>query len=382
MQLRFIASLIALSTLSAGFAEKPQIKTTLLWSSGENGYDTYRIPGIVVTANGVVLAYGVGRQKVKDGDWADMDIYLRRSTDGGNHWDKSQHMAGNTHGVTDNPVAIADRTPGVVHFLYQHDYATVFYRKSIDDGKTFSDPIDITSALTGLRSQFNWNVVALGPGHAIQLKSGRLLVPVWLADGKQEANGRRAHGPAGITTMYSDDEGKTWAHGDIIALNSPEMTNPNELQVIQLSDGRVMANIRTGDKALRRAVAYSPDGIGGWTRPVFDPHLYDPICDAGIVRYDSKRILFTNPDSSALPKKPTGQGLRQNLTVRMSEDDGKTWPVAKLLVPGGTGYSDIAVDQKTKAIFDIYEAHDDADPDAKSLSLYVARFNLAWLEKR
>jgi len=366
-------------SVSAVHGEKPQLNQVRLWYAGEDGYDTYRIPGIVVTAEGTVLAYAVARRNLADGDWSDTDIMLRRSTDGGKHWDKSHHIAGNSHGVTDNPVAIASHEKGVVHFLYQHDYANIYYMKSTDDGASFSAPEDITASLTDLRSQFNWNVVALGPGHAIELKSGRLLVPVWLAAGEVQANGRRQHGPSGITTIYSDDHGTTWKHGDIIAVNAPEMKNPNELQVIQLADGSVMANIRTGDTKLLRAVAQSPDGISHWTKPVFDSHLYDPVCAAGITRYDDRHILFTNPDSSTMPRKKNGEGLRQNLVVRMSEDEGKTWPLARLLVQGPTGYSDIAVD-RNKQIFDIYETLD--DPKGKALSLYVARFNLAWLMQK
>ncbi len=361
-------------------AQRAELNRTRLWYAGENGYDTYRIPGILTTPGGTVVAYGVGRRRLQDGDWSDSDIVLRRSLDGGAHWDKSRRIAGESSGVTDNPVAIASRAKGVVYLLYQHDYATVYVMKSTDDAATFSAPVDITSALTGLRMEFDWNVVALGPGHAIELKNGRLLVPVWLAAGKAQPDGRREHGPSGITSLYSDDGGKTWAHGSIIALNSPEMKNPNELQFVQLADGRVMANIRSGDRKLLRAVAFSPDGSSQWTKPEFDPHLYDPVCAAGITRYDTQSLLFTNPDSSTLARKPNGDGLRQNLTVRLSPDDGKTWPASRLLVMGNTGYSDIAVSPKTHDIVDIYEEPD--SPGTKALSLYVARFNLAWLEQK
>lgn len=92
---------------------------------------------------------------LKDGDWSDGDILLRRSLDGGHSWETSRRIAGNGHGVTDNPVAIAGDRKGVVHFLYQHDYARVFYMRSKDDGASFTKPVDITAALEGLRPQFN-----------------------------------------------------------------------------------------------------------------------------------------------------------------------------------------------------------------------------------
>src|SRR5579875_2337038 len=102
-----IALLICVLSFPSAYAEKPHLKETRLWYAGENGYDTYRIPGIVVTAKGTILAYGVARRRLQDGDWSDGDIVLRRSTDGGKHWDKSRRIAGNSQGVTDNPVAIA-----------------------------------------------------------------------------------------------------------------------------------------------------------------------------------------------------------------------------------------------------------------------------------
>lgn len=350
-------------------------RRTLLWKAGSQGYETYRIPGIVVTSRGTVLAYCVGRKVLRDGDWSDGDIFLRRSTDHGRSWTPSQHIAGNGHGVTDNPVAIASRQKSIVYFLYQHNYKRVFYMSSRDDGASFSVPVDITYALEGLRSQFAWTVVALGPGHAIELRSGRLLVPVWLAAGDSTGKGRRKHAPSGITTLYSDDHGKTWKHGEMIAVNTPEMVNPNEMQVIQLDDGRVMANIRAGDQARRRAVAISPDGISHWTTPHFDKQLYDPICAAGIVRYDRKHILFTNPDSESLDGGKSGpHGLRSNLTLKISSDEGKTWPVSRLLHAGSSGYSDIAVGPH-KSIYDIFEF---TNPPNKANNVSVLQFDLAW----
>jgi sialidase-1 len=368
----------------AGQKVSSQLQSTLLWPSGTEGYETFRIPGIVATPKGTILAYGVGRRFLKDGDWSDSDILLRRSLDQGKTWEVSHKIAGDGHGVTDNPVAIASRKKGRVHFLYQHNYERIFYMQSNDDGATFSPPVDITSALEALRSQFAWTVVALGPGHAIELRNGRLLVPVWMAEGVQTVNGRRRHAPSGITTLYSDNGGKSWQHGDIIAVNSQGMENPNEMQLIQLADGTVMANIRTGDQARLRAIAFSPDGIHNWTKPVFDSHLYDPICAAGIVRYsmappdDRNRILFVNPDSESLPEAHRGNsGPRQNLTLKMSEDEGRTWPIQRLLHAGTSGYSDIAV-APNKNIYVLYESN--LNPASKANSITVLRLNLNWLQ--
>lgn len=363
--------------------QQPKIASTLLWHAGDEGYDTYRIPGIVVSSRGTVLAYAVARRHLQDGDWSDSDIMLRRSVDGGKSWEPSKKIAGDSHGVTDNPVAIASRKKGVVYLLYQHNYARIFYMRSKNDGASFSKPVDITSVLDSLKSQFAWTVVALGPGHAIELRSGRLLVPVWLAEGVQTGNGRRRHAPSAITTLYSDNHGKTWKHGDLIARNSSELPNPNEFQLIQLADGSVMANIRNGDKRHRRAVATSPDGISHWTQPQLDEQLYDPICAASIARYSARpkdarnRILFSNPDSESLSDaERSSKGLRRNLTLKMSEDEGKTWPVSRVLQRGSAGYSDIAV-APDKTIYVIYEGIQ--GPTGKADSITVLHFGLPWL---
>ncbi|GGA65075.1 neuraminidase [Edaphobacter acidisoli] len=367
-------------------ASSPQWSQTLLWKAGTDGYETFRIPGVVATARGTILAYAVGRRFLKDGDWSDSDIFFRRSDDDGSTWSRAYRVAGNSHGVTDNPVAIADRRRGVIHLLYQHNYAQVFYMRSDDDGKSFTRPTDITSALVGIRAKFDWTVVALGPGHAIQLRNGRLLVPVWMAEGGSIGNGRRRHSPTAITTLYSDNDGRTWHHGEIIAVNSPDLPNPNEMQVVQLADGNIMANIRSGGKQMLRAVAISPDGISHWTAPHFDKHLYDPICAAAIVRYGKdptsgrNLMLFTNPDSQSLVGRSSrSHGLRRNLVLKMSENGGGTWPASRLLHEGSAGYSDIAV-APDKMIYVIYEGAFKSGDKANSVT--ILRFNLAWAQSQ
>ena len=106
-------------------------------------------------------------------------------------------------GVTyNNPVAIADRN-GAVHFLFCVEYMRAFYMRSDDDGKTFSKPVEITAAFAGFRRYWAWVVLATGPGHGIQLKNGRLLVPVWLSLG----SGGGAHGESVTSVIYSDNHG-------------------------------------------------------------------------------------------------------------------------------------------------------------------------------
>lgn len=355
-----------------------------LWTANVGGYATYRIPGIVATKRGVILAYTSARRG--SSDWADIDIVMRRSTDNGQTWGPSRRIAGDGNGTTDNPVAITDYRNGSVVFLYQHNYERCYMMRSFDDGRTFTKPVDITSVFENFRPQFDWRVIAPGVGHAIQLRSGRLLAPVWMALGARTSPTSRAHRPSAIATIYSDDDGKTWKAGDIIAMNSDELPNPSESMAVQLPDGRVYLSIRNESEKHRRAFASSPDGAHHWTKPEFADALYEPICAASIVRYarslsdHDPRILFSNPDSENLktqdPKR-TGR-LRQNLTLRLSSDGAKTWPVSRVIDAGVAGYSDIAVG-RDKSVYVLYEAGAIHNSETDNAREVLAHFTLNWL---
>ena len=378
-------------------AAEPSMTRVQLWQAGVGGYKLYRIPGIVVTKAGTVLAYTEAR-KFTGGDWDTIDVQLRRSTDGGKtfsppqniaHWDGPitrnpvaiERKQGKVDDVTyNNPVAIADRN-GDVHFLFCIDYMRVFYMKSTDDGKTFSKPVEITSAFDKFKPEYAWRVVATGPGHGIQLKNGLLLVPVWLSLG-QRGNG---HGPSVCSTIYSDDHGKTWHAGDIAVHDTADFPSPNETDAIQLADGRVMLNVRTAGKNLRTIVT-SKDGATHWSEPKLQQDLPDPICYAGLVRFSTKktggknRILFSNPDNLTRKDGKDQPGKdRRNLTIRMSYDEGATWPVKKVLEPGIAGYSDLAV-LPDGTILCMYETGSSAPPNGTATREEIlARFNLEWL---
>ena len=195
-----------------------------------------------------------------------------------------------------NPVAIADRS-GAVHFVFCLEYMRAFYMRSDDDGISWSKPTEITSAFAEFRPVYDWKVLATGPGHGIQLRNGRLLIPVWMSTG----TGGHAHRPSVTSTIYSDDGGKTWHAGDIAIPNTAEYIYPNETEAVQLADGRVMLNSRSESKRQRRLTTVSSDGATGWSLPKFDEALLEPICMASVVRYSTtaaggrNRILFSNP---------------------------------------------------------------------------------------
>lgn len=373
-----------------------------LFVGGVGGYASYRIPGLVVTANGVALAVCEARRD-GPGDWGTIDILLRRSTDGGRTWDAARRVAHDGPAIPRNPVAvelkqgrpddrtvnnpvlIAGRKPGSVVLLYCVEYARCFVRRSQDDGATFSPPEEITAAFEPLRSTYNWRVLATGPGHGVELRSGRLVVPVWLALGTA-GNG---HKPSLTATVYSDDGGITWKAGAVALPNTDEFRNPSETCVIELADGRVMLNARSLSLANRRLVTTGPDGASGWTQPRFDEALPEPICMASVVRYSTTatggrdRILFSNPDnltpSAGKTSGPGQPGARRNLSIKLSYDEGQTWPVNKVLEPGSSAYSDLAVAADGTVLCLFERTATDPATRLRTSVLSLARLSLEWL---
>jgi sialidase-1 len=401
------AGLAFLLVSSAVQAAEPRLEKADLFKAGEGGYKLYRIPGLIATARGTVLAYCEAR-KHTGLDWDDIEILLRRSTDGGKSWSEPRTLPRPEGSLErnpvalanaelarrapivkegeiafNNPVAIADRS-GAVHFLYCVDYYRCFYLRSDDDGATFSKPVEITSTFTQFRKDYDCKVFATGPAHGIQLKNGRLIVPVWLSTGK----GNNAHHPTVVATIYSDDKGQTWQRGDIVANETDPLTDPSESVVVELTDGRVMLNMRNDSKANRRAVAFSPDGATRWPRAVFDEQLKEPICMASLCRLSAKgeqdrdRLLFANPDNLLRNGKEGVPGTmrdRKNLTLKLSYDEGKTWPVARVLEAGTSAYSDLAVGPDG-TIYCLYErGSTDGKDHFATRALTLARFNLEWL---
>ena len=375
--------LFCVFAFSALNAAEPLLEKTAVFPPGLNGIARYRIPGIVVTTKGTVLAYCEAR-KNNSSDWGEIEVHLRRSTDGGKTWQPSQHVAhkasrieGNPHKKTDegereqtvnNPVAIVDRETGAIELLYCINYARCFSMRSTDDGVTWSAPVEITASFEPFRKHYDWKVIATGPGHGIQIKSGRLVVPIWLAYGNEGD-----HKPSAAATIYSDDHGKTWKAGDLCLPNEGELGNPNETMITTLSDGRVMLVARSVSQASRKIITTSADGATGWTKPVFHEQLWEPICMASIVAHPTGVLLFSNPHTLGLDKEgkpvPAGRGKRENLCIKLSRDDGKTWPVNKVLDPGKAAYSDLAV-LPDGTVLCLYEA---------DTSIDCARFNLEWV---
>jgi sialidase-1 len=243
-----------------------------------------------------------------------------------------------------NPVPIIDRRDGTVFLLvnpyfqpYKDVPVHIWLMKSSDDGATWSSPTDITTG-TGLRE--------LGPGIGIQMQNGRLVAPTY--DG----------------VVFSDDHGKTWKSSEKIS------DVYNESQVVELVDGSLMLNVRQGG---HRAILISKNGGQAWGKPRSDMALSEPTeyqgCQASLIRYSRKgagssknRLLFSNPSDP---------NHRLDMTVRVSYDEGRTWPVAKLIKKGRGGYSSLTV-LPDGSIGLVYES-------GNFRTLSFVRFSLSWL---
>ncbi len=338
---RLLSIYLAMAALSATLA--PAAEQQDLFISGQNGYNTFRIPAVVVTNDRTVLAFCEGRRKSRS-DSGDIDLLLRRSLDGGKSWQPMQVVWDDAVNVCGNPNPVVDRETGTIWLLATHNLGTdhegriwdgtskgtrtVWVLKSSDDGKTWSAPREITKTA----KQPDWTWYATGPGVGIQLRQGphrgRLVIPC----DHGVAGGRDYHSH----TIHSDDHGATWQLGGTV----PDKTT-SECQVVELADGTLHLNIRNHfRKTYRRAISLSRDGGATWSKPTNHPTLITPHCQASVLRYslaegqDKNRLLFSNPADT--------KG-RRNMTIRLSYDEGKTWPVAKSIHAGPAAYSCLTV---------------------------------------
>jgi len=332
-----------LSLFTPDLARASEIEQTVIWQSDTDGYHTYRIPAMAITLKGTVLAFCEGR-KHGTGDTGDIDMLVKRSTDGGNAWSSQQVIWDDDGNTCGNPCPVVERETGTVwlmmtwnrgddherHIIDQQsrDTRRVFITSSTDDGVTWSTPREITAGV----KQPDWTWYATGPGAGIQIErgpyKGRLVVPC----DHIEADTKHYYSHI----VYSDDRGRTWRLG-----GSTPQHNVNECGVVELTCGRLMLNMRNYDVSNRcRQTAVSDDGGLTWKDQKFDAHLVEPICQASIRRYswpgDERKniILFSNPASAT---------DRVNMTVRASFDEARTWAADKQLHIGPSAYSDLAV---------------------------------------
>ncbi len=314
----------------------------IIFESGAEGYDTFRIPALIVSPNGTVLAFAEGRKSSRS-DAGDIDLVLKRSHDQGQTWSALQIIRDDSTNTCGNPAPVVDQSTGRIYLLTtwnlgedresdiidgsSQDTRRIFVMHSDDDGVTWSDAQEITGDV----KKENWTWYATGPGAGIQMQrgecAGRLVIPC----DHIEAESRHYYSHI----IYSDDHGETWQLGG----RTPEH-QVNECQVVELTDGGLLLNMRNYDREHHlRQVATSPDGGLTWTNQRFDTTLVEPICQAGICRYSWPG---DNSDNIILFSNPAHAYERVKMTVRASYDDGGTWSDELVLHAGPSAYSDVA----------------------------------------
>ncbi len=298
-----------------------------LETNGE-GYFMYRIPGLVMTEKGTLLAYYECRDT--QSDWANIDIKVSRSTDGGATWE-TVLVFHEERTTLNNPVMIIDGE--TVHFLYCRNYRELFYCKSTDDGVSFSAPVNKSETFE--RAGFFYNVAAVGPGHGIRHR-GNLLVPVWFACNRDRP---KAHHPSFISTIVSSDGGESFRVGERIG--DELFRNPSECALAITPDGRVLNSIRNENPERCRGLAISDDGFSDWQDVHLEASLPDPVCMGSMTHRDGT-IYHINCESKT---------ARENLTVKVSRDGMKSFE--RIPVDRITAYSDVAVSEDT--LYILYE---------------------------
>ena len=325
------------------------LQQTQIFKAGEHGYHTYRIPALVASAEGTLLAFCEARKNSRS-DHGDIDMALRRSFDNGETWTEMAIVWDEGENTVGNPCPVLDRDTGTIWLPFCLDNERVFVTSSDDDGATWSTPREITQDVH--LPQWPWH--ATGPTHGIQLDCGRLVIPCdHKADDKNHSH-----------IVCSDDHGETWRLAGLLTGHT------DECGVVRTADGSLYLNMRSYQGKNRRAYAWSEDRGETWSEVRLDDTLVEPVCQGSIVRFTiqsehgKNRVLFANPASTQ----------RERLTVRMSEDECRTWDTAKVLHEGPAAYCDLCI-APDMSICCLYERGED-DPYE---GITFARFTLDWL---
>ena len=333
--------LVMLGSLSS-FAAGKGIQGQLLWKTGEGNYKGYRIPSVVVSTKGTVLAFAEGRND--GGDSGDIDLVMRRSGNNGRTWGPEIVVWNEGLNTCGNPCPVVDENTGRIWLwmtwnLGKDHEGDIIHKRSAqprlpyvcysdDDGQTWSVPVNMAATC---RDQ-SWGWYATGPGFGIQLKKGkyrgRLVIPA--NHSYDDPDGNAGEGPYGYGAhvLISDDHGKSWR------MSSSIKPGCNESQVTELSDGTLIMNMRSYNEKYCRAVSFSKDGGGSWSGIEHDLQLVESRCQASILNYGKYKgknyHLFSNPAV------PAG---RTHTTIRVSDDDCSDWQAAMLIDARPSAYS-------------------------------------------
>ena len=361
---------IATVSIATSAAAEPLLTHTDVFTSGTDGYHTYRIPAIETAPDGSLIAFAEARKYNADDPGygkQEIDMVYKRSTNNGATWSPMTMLehAGELWSAA-NASTIVDRTNGrlwVIYIRSRPGRSTDTARPGTDDmqtiarwsdnsGQTWSEPVDLTAVGRDMNDK-DWRASVPGPGGAIQTSKGRLIVPMWKM-------------PPANFAIYSDDHGRTWQRSQVV----PQKGGGDENQIVELADGRLLMDFRQNAGA-HRWLAESTDGGQTWAEPRAGLTVTPVMC--AIERLSLKAagadrdcIVWTGP------KGPD----RRRLVIRWSEDEGKAFANERLISDDYAAYSDLTV-LKDKTVGVLWERG--VEQGYKFIA--YTRLNREWLDQ-
>jgi sialidase-1 len=342
-----LLSLLSVLTVTAQSKEVP------VFVSGTEGFRSFRIPAIIRASDGSLLAFCEGRLNGAS-DFGNIKIVMKRSLDNGQTWDKIQAVATNDTLQTDNAAPVIDMTDpdypkGRLFLFYNTGNVSesrlrkgqgvreVWYKTSVDNGLNWSAPVNITLQVhkpkqPSFNKTYNfsedWRSFANTPGHAIQFSAGKYKGRIYIAANHSAGEPQKNYADGRAFGYYTDDHGKTFKISDDV-----DMPGGNEVMAAELSGNRLMLNIRNQlGNVKQRIVSISNDGGKSWNNTRFDHNLPDPVCQGSILNISEKKkpvlAVCNDADTSS----------RNNLTLRISFDEGKSWEINKLIAKAPEEY--------------------------------------------
>lgn len=313
-----------------------------IYEKGTEGYNCFRIPAIVKTKQGTLLAFAEAR-KNSCADHGNIDMVVKRSTDGGKTWGPLITIWDDGANTCGNPVPVVDESTGTVHLVMSWNKGTddigainngtglprrAYVTKSSDDGLTWATPANISS--TVLKPEWGW--LSTGPCHGIQLKkgphAGRLVIPACFIT----VNAVAANRKESAFTMYSDDHGATWQLGGVVPAAG---FLPSETTVAERSDGKLLMNSRCTGKNYRIS-SLSDDGGETWSAMRAEYPLTDPVNQGSLLSHtlnNEYTLFFSNAASTT----------RTKMAITTSKNNGENWAKRYIVNPGQVAYSDLVI---------------------------------------
>ncbi|WP_346237054.1 sialidase family protein [Niabella insulamsoli] len=327
------------------------MKYVQLFARKQHGYALFRIPTIVRSVKGTLLAFCEGRVCGGPcGDHGDINMLLRTSSDGGATWDDMKVIWDEGERSCGNPVPIVDAETGVIHLLMCLDNKRIFVTKSEDDGVSWSKPKEITASV----KDRHWKFYGTGPVHGIQVQTGaykgRLIATAYavIPEGDTRQNFS--------FTIFSDDHGVTWQKGEVT-----RQPGVGECTIAETADG-LLLNLRSLTHRAR-SLAISHDGGHTWSDIRIRPDLVDPKCQASMLSFKTSKgwtLLQANAAAET----------RSNMALKASRDNGQTWRTLATVFKGKAAYSDmVRVDENRVGI--IFENGDKSPYDRISFTTLV-----------